>query len=142
MQSCSSCHNDIDATGKASNHFTTTLECDLCHTTAKWSRMVYSHVGGGYPGDHRKSFSCKKCHGGNNSIVTWRNPEYQPDCAACHARDYKRDEHKQYENPDHKYTVSELRDCSGSCHVYTDSSLTVIKKRRNREHKVSDGDFD
>lgn len=41
-----------------------------------------------------------------------------------------------------RVTVSELHDCSWSCHMYTDSSQTGIKKRRNREHRPSDGDFD
>jgi hypothetical protein len=37
--------------------------------------------------------------------------------------------------------VDELRDCAGSCHFYTDSSLTTIKDRRNSEHRSGDGDF-
>ena len=40
------------------------------------------------------------------------------------------------------YTVSELRDCTGSCHVYTDSSMTTIKENRpGPEHRISAGDF-
>ncbi len=74
--------------------------------------------------------------------MTWSSPSYQPDCAGCHRRDYERDEHKKHENPDRDYTVSELRDCSGSCHVYEDSSLDEIKDRRNRQHRVSDSEFD
>jgi hypothetical protein len=39
--------------------------------------------------------------------------------------------------------VSELRDCNGACHMYTDSTLTEIKKNRpGPEHRVSDSDFD
>jgi hypothetical protein len=34
-----------------------------------------------------------------------------------------------------------LRDCSGACHVYTDSNLNKISKTRNSEHRVSDGGF-
>jgi len=142
MQSCSSCHDDMQATGKSTSHFTTSLECDMCHTTSRWSRMIFDHAGAAYPGDHRKSFSCKKCHGGNDETVTWRNSEYQPDCAACHASDYKKSEHKWYENPERSYPLRELLDCSGSCHVYKDSSLTVIKDRRSRKHRVSDPEFD
>ena len=51
------------------------------------------------------------------------------------------DPHKKFENPDTKYNVSELRDCSGACHIYTDSSLTTIEKTRNSEHRVSDSEF-
>ena len=104
--------------------------------------MIFSHQSMGYPGDHRQNLACVDCHGGNSEVVTWSSPAYQPDCAGCHAGDYKTDPHKKHENPDVKYTVSELRDCSGSCHIYTDSSLTVIKKIRNGEHRVSDGGFD
>lgn len=139
---CSECHDNVQATGVPNNHFTTTLECDECHTTSRWTNPVYGHQGTNYPGDHRRNLACTRCHGGNSDPVTWDSPQYQPDCAACHASDFERDEHKKHENPDRDYTVSELRDCSGSCHVYTNSSLEVIKKRRNREHRVSDGDFD
>ncbi|MCP5040755.1 MAG: hypothetical protein GY944_06970 [bacterium] len=139
---CSNCHNGIDASGLPRNHFSTTAECDECHTTRRWSRTDYDHVSAGYPGDHRKSFGCKKCHGANDETVTWRRASFQPDCGACHASDFERDEHKKTENPERDYTASELRDCAGSCHVYRDETLTEIKDRRNREHRVSDDEFD
>ncbi|WP_232432927.1 hypothetical protein [endosymbiont of Ridgeia piscesae] len=72
--------------------------------------------------------------------MTWSNAGYVPDCAACHARDYESGPHKKYGNT--RYSVSELRDCSGACHVYSDSSMTKISKSRNREHRVSDRDWD
>ena len=53
----------------------------------------------------------------------------------------KAGQHKKYENPDTNYNVSELRDCSGACHMYTDSSMTTIEKFRSGEHKTTDGDF-
>jgi len=34
-----------------------------------------------------------------------------------------------------------LRDCAGSCHIYSDATLTTIKERRSGEHRVSSGDF-
>jgi hypothetical protein len=81
------------------------------------------------------------CHQSNSQTATWTAPAYRPDCAGCHVNDYKSGSHKKYENPDANYTVSELRDCSGSCHIYTDSSMTTIKKSRNNEHSVNDGGF-
>jgi len=67
---------------------------------------------------------------------------YQPACAGCHAGDFKPGAHKKYENPDTPYTVSELRDCTGACHVYTDSSLTTIKDSRpGPEHRVNAIEF-
>jgi hypothetical protein len=75
-------------------------------------------------------------------LVTYRNAAFKPDCGACHANDYKSGPHKKTENPDTKYVVSELRDCSGACHIYTDSSMTTIKKNRpGPEHRVSGGGF-
>ena len=67
---------------------------------------------------------------------------YPGTCAGCHANDYKTGPHKKSENPDIKYTVSELRDCAGACHVYTNANFNVIKKTRNNEHNTNDGDFD
>jgi hypothetical protein len=95
-----------------------------------------------YPGDHGVSLNCTDCHTGNNETVNYQNAAYKPDCAACHANDYKTGPHKKHENPDATYSVSELRDCSGSCHIYTDSTLTTIKDTRNREHSISDRGFD
>jgi len=134
---CSSCHNGISATGKKSGHFNTSLQCDSCHTTNRWTPDIYDHAGVSYPGDHRGNFSCTKCHKSNSEAVSWKNSAYAPDCAGCHANDYESDEHKKY--PGRNYNVSELRDCSGSCHEYTNSSLTSIRKSRNTKHRVNDG---
>ena len=49
---------------------------------------------------------------------------YKPDCAGCHAGDYEQNEHKKVDSPRIYYTVSELRNCAGACHEYTDSSMT------------------
>jgi hypothetical protein len=41
-----------------------------------------------------------------------------------------------------KYNISELQNCSGACHVYTDAKLTTIAKPRPAgHHKVTDGAF-
>ena len=51
-------------------------------------------------------------------------------------------EHKKYDSPSTVYySVSELRDCAGACHEYTDNTLTTIKENRNGEHRATDGDF-
>ena len=72
--------------------------------------------------------------------ATWRTPAYKPDCAGCHASRFKPDPHKKY--GDVKYTVSELRNCSGACHVYTSSALTTILTRRSGpEHRITDDKF-
>jgi len=140
--SCSTCHNGIQATGTPNGHFQTTRECDYCHTTDFWSPDTFTHSSPSYPGDHRNNLACTDCHSANAEAVTWTSAAYQPDCAGCHANDYRTGPHKKYENPDTSYTVSELRDCTGACHVYTDSSLTTVKEfRPGPEHQVNAGDF-
>jgi hypothetical protein len=140
--SCSSCHNGTQATGKPGNHFTTNLQCDTCHTTNNWSTLIFSHSSGNYPGDHRGNLGCNKCHTSNSQVISWPAPGYKPDCAGCHAADYKSGPHKKSESPKTFYTVGELRDCSGACHVYTDNSHTTIEKNRSGpKHTVTQGDF-
>jgi hypothetical protein len=39
------------------------------------------------------------------------------------------------------YTVSELRDCTGACHTYTDASLTRIQTSRTGHHRVSSSEW-
>ena len=72
--------------------------------------------------------------------MQWQFPAYQPDCAGCHANDFK-PEHKKVDSPTVFYTVAELRDCTGACHLYADTTLTTIKERRSGEHHVGDGEF-
>jgi predicted CXXCH cytochrome family protein len=142
LGSCTSCHNGVAATGQNQNHFSTAIQCDICHTTNAWTPADYRHNLSYEPQDHRDNLSCTDCHQSNTEQVNYRNAAFGPDCAGCHANDYKSGPHKKHENPDVRYTVSELRDCSGACHVYTNSTLTTIKKRRNGpEHRVSSGGF-
>jgi hypothetical protein len=140
-KSCGSCHNGATATGKSSGHFITNLECNECHSTAAWQPIQFSHSSPNYPGDHAGQLDCNACHLANAQNVLWAFGGYQPDCAGCHADDFKPDPHKKHENPDVRYTVGELRDCTGACHVYTDSTLTTIKKSRSGEHRVNQGDW-
>jgi hypothetical protein len=94
-----------------------------------------------YSGDHLRNLDCTQCHTANNETVQWPFASLQPDCAACHRGDFKPGPHKKHENPDVTYPVEELRDCTGACHIYTDATLTTIKKLRSGKHRVGDGDF-
>ena len=143
LGSCSTCHNGTIATGTNSGHFNTAQECDTCHNTNAWTPADYRHTGLPYePQDHRENFACTECHQNNSDAVAWQFPAYQPDCAGCHAGDFKTDPHKKAENPDITYTVSELRDCTSACHIYSDPSLTTIKDARpGPEHRISSGNF-
>ncbi|MEQ1538306.1 MAG: cytochrome c3 family protein [Sphingorhabdus sp.] len=137
---CGTCHNGTKATGKPGNHFVTTVECVECHRTAAWLPVLkYQHTGGGYPGQHAQQLDCLDCHKSNSQTVPYQNPGYAPNCAACHTNDYDAGEHKKFGNTN--YTVSELRDCTGACHEYTDASMVTIKKRRTGEHRVSSPEF-
>lgn len=127
--SCSSCHDGVTATGQDPGHFQTSRSCDDCHDTSFWTPDLFTHSSPLYP-DHGNRLDCTDCHTGNSEIVTWTSPAYQPDCAGCHANDFRSGPHKKHENPDVSYTVAELQDCTGSCHVYTDSTLSTIQELR------------
>lgn len=138
---CSSCHNGTTATGKNNGHFVTNRECDYCHVTTRWSPVTYMHQGAGYPGNHARQLDCNDCHQGNVEMNVWTFPAYQPDCAGCHANNFVMDSHKKVDSPTIRYTVSELRDCTGACHLYNDSTFSTVREFRTGEHRVGDGEF-
>jgi hypothetical protein len=76
---------------------------------------IYNHSGLGYePLDHQGNFQCQECHVTNADVISWQYPAYQPDCAGCHAGDYKRDKH---DGPGgSQESVSQNRNCAGACH--------------------------
>ena len=104
--------------------------------------MIYHHTGASYPGDHNASVTCSSCHTSNSATIVYSSAAYAPDCAGCHARQFSADAHPKWESPTTVfYSVSELRDCTGACHIYTDSSMTTIKERRTGHHHVNSGSF-
>jgi hypothetical protein len=138
---CASCHNGSQATGKPAGHFVTTQSCDACHTTAAWTPVrTYTHVSPFYR-PHNSGVICTDCHTGNSETATWTFATYKPDCAGCHAGRFKPDAHKKVDSPKILYTVSELKDCTGSCHLYTDSTFNTISRTRSGEHRSTDGGF-
>jgi hypothetical protein len=139
--SCSSCHQGLMAEAKPPSHFVTSLPCDTCHETDRWKRIDFEHSSSRYPGNHRSSVDCVACHQGNSASVSWPAPSFQGDCAGCHANDFEKDRHEKSESPKVYYSVSELRDCTGSCHVYADSTFEEIRRSRSREHRVGAGEF-
>lgn len=84
---------------------------------------------------HRTSVTCTACHSNNNEVIAWKFAGYKPDCAGCHAGDFKQGPHKKVESPAIYYNVMELKDCSGSCHVYTNSTMTTISRSRTGQHR-------
>lgn len=108
--------------------------------TTAWMPDTFRHTSPAYP-DHGAGVDCMGCHTSNSETVTRSSPAYMPDCAGCHATDFKPAPHKKTESPTTLYTVSELKDCTGACHIYTDSTLTTILKNRSGKHRPDRGDW-
>jgi hypothetical protein len=139
--SCAACHNGSSARGKPANHFVTTQSCDTCHRTTAWLPVTaYTHKSPYYR-PHAAGVTCLSCHKTNSEVLAWPFAAYKPDCAGCHASTFKPDPHKKVDSPAIFYTVSELRNCAGSCHQYTDSTFTTIRRMRSGEHRSTDGGF-
>jgi predicted CXXCH cytochrome family protein len=138
LGTCSTCHNGIKAKGKNSGHFLTNRQCESCHTTTVFKPSTFRHQSAMYSGEHAVALTCTNCHTGNAEIVPWRAPAFAPNCAACHISSYKPGAHKKFETPTTGlYTASELRDCTGACHLYTDNTLTKVKTARTGKHRVN-----
>ena len=141
VTNCQSCHNGGAASGKTAGHMTTTLDCSTCHRYPNWSAVAFNHSSTEYPGDHRGPPACTTCHTTNTQQATWGFAAYKPNCAGCHANKFKPDGHDKTVGG-LKYSVSELQNCTGACHVYTDAKLnTIAKARPAGHHKVTDGAF-
>jgi hypothetical protein len=73
--------------------------------------------------------------------VPYPTPANAGTCAGCHAKDFKPAAHPKIAAATN-YTVSELANCSGACHVYSDSTQSTIKRNLpGPYHRVSDGAF-
>jgi hypothetical protein len=139
--SCMSCHNGTTATGKGAGHFVTSQDCNACHATTRWTPVLaYRHASPAYP-DHGARVACRECHTANTEVATWPFAGFKPDCAGCHFNDFRPGPHRKTESPETFYTASELRDCSGACHVYRDATLTSISRSRSGEHSPRGGEF-
>ena len=136
---CASCHNGATASGPGPRHFTTMLPCESCHRTTTWTFVLYRHASPLYP-NHGMTVACAACHVTNAQAMVWKFPAYKPDCAACHADKFRPQPHAKVMKPIPVfYTVAELRDCTGACHVYTDRTMTTIETRRSHIHRANGG---
>src|SRR5258706_1386852 len=139
--SCASCHNNFIALGVPPAHLSTQRDCATCHSYPDWSALHFVHTAAAYPGTHKAALACVACHTGNADLIPWASPADAGSCAGCHARDFKPDLHPKTTGG-LKYTASELRDCAGACHVYSDSSAgAIVKLRPGPQHRVSDAAF-
>lgn len=136
---CATCHNGTSAKGKSANHFVTTKSCDTCHRTTGWTPVTnYNHTAPTYV-RHSGGTSCNDCHKTKNEVIVWKFPAFKPDCAGCHANDFKPDRHVKVDSPRILYTVNDLRNCTSACHVYTNSSLTTVKTSIPSHHRSTSG---
>ncbi len=143
---CTNCHKAGFATTKSASHFITTQGCEKCHTTTAWAPMKsYVHTTTSYKTHSGLSMSnkadCLLCHIGNNESISGAphkgNAAYKPDCAWCHATQYKAGSHKKTTTPTTTYyTVAELKNCSGACH-----QINPAKTRNGPQHRSTDGGF-
>jgi hypothetical protein len=136
---CASCHNGRTAEGKPAQHFLTTLPCEVCHRTATWLSVNYRHASPAYV-NHGPGVSCSSCHASNAQTVAWKFPSFRPDCASCHVDKYQPMSHPKFQKPvTVYYTVAELRDCRGACHIYADNTQRTIVTRRSGVHQSMGG---
>jgi hypothetical protein len=138
---CASCHDNNIALGVTPTHMVTGRDCATCHSYPDWTILHFVHAAAAYPGEHRAALACAACHTSNTDKVPWPSPADAGSCAGCHAKDFRPDLHPRTQGG-LKYTASELRDCTGACHVYSDATLgTVSKAMPGPYHRVTDAAF-
>ncbi len=136
---CATCHNGVTAEGRPRQHVMTTAPCDACHRTTFWTPVTFRHTSPAFV-NHGPGVGCESCHVGNSPTAAWKFPAYRPGCAGCHAQQYRPMAHLKFQRPVKVYyTVSELRDCTGSCHTYADSTMRTIVTRNFSRHRAFGG---
>jgi hypothetical protein len=136
---CANCHNRVTAEGKPNGHLVTTASCETCHNTLLWTSVTYRHVSPAYV-NHGPGVDCKSCHAGKTQAVAWKFPAFRSSCAGCHVDRYRPMQHVKFEKPVRTYyALSELNDCTGSCHVYADSTTRKVVQHNTSRHRPGRG---
>jgi len=139
--SCAHCHNNVAAVGMQPNHMSTQVDCASCHSYPDWNALHFRHASAAYPGEHHTPLECTSCHKSNTDKVPYASPAEAGTCAGCHAKDFKPSAHPKTIKGA-TYTVHELANCSGACHVYSDTTQsTITKNLRGPHHRVTDATF-
>ena len=137
---CASCHNNMGAVGIPAGHLRLHVDCSRCHTYPSWDAVHFRHASASYPGDHRVALTCESCHSTLTEQVPYPSAANAGTCAGCHAKDFRPTAHPHAKGQD--YSVSELANCSGACHVYSDTShSTVVRSVPGPHHRVTDATF-
>jgi hypothetical protein len=138
---CVSCHNNVAALGLSPGHLLTRIGCESCHSYPDWSQQHFRHVSAAFPGMHRATLACTSCHATNTEQVPYVSAADAGTCAACHARDFKPAAHPRTARGI-PYGEHELANCSGACHVYTDTTQsTIARSLPGPHHRVTDATF-
>ncbi len=136
---CASCHNGVTAEGRPRQHVMTAAPCEACHRTTFWTPATFRHTSPAFV-NHGPAVGCESCHTGNAQTAAWKFPAFRPGCAGCHAQQYRPMAHVKFTRPVKVYyTVSELRDCTGACHTYADSTMRTIVTRSFSRHRALGG---
>jgi hypothetical protein len=138
---CAVCHNNAGAVGQPPSHMVTRRDCATCHSYPDWSLIHFRHVSASYPGDHRTALACTACHSANTEQVAYSSPANAGSCGGCHAKDFKPAAHSKTMKGLY-YSANELANCTGACHVYSDTTQsTITKSLPGPYHRVSDAAF-
>jgi hypothetical protein len=88
--------------------------------------------------------TCISCHTTDTDKVPYTFAAAAGRCGGCHAKDFNPKAHPR-NTRGALYTVSELSNCSGACHIYNDQSArendTIAKRLPGPYHRVSDAAF-
>jgi hypothetical protein len=136
--SCASCHNNVGAVGLSPGHLRTQTDCARCHSYPEWSAVHFRHVSTAYPSGRHAKLACTTCHTSSTDQVPYASASEAGTCAGCHAKDFKPAAHPKTAKGV-SYTAHELADCTGACHVYSDTTQsTITRSLPGPHHRATD----
>ncbi|HZC86467.1 MAG TPA: cytochrome c3 family protein, partial [Steroidobacteraceae bacterium] len=136
--SCVSCHNNVAAVGFSPGHLRTQVDCARCHRYPDWSAVSFRHASSAYPTGRHAKLACSSCHTTNTDQVPYASAAEAGTCAGCHAKDFKPAAHPKTAKGV-SYNAHELADCTGACHVYSDTTQsTITRSLPGPHHRVTD----
>jgi hypothetical protein len=136
--SCVSCHNNVGAVGLSPGHLRTQIDCVRCHSYPDWNAVSFRHTSSVYPAGRHAKLACASCHTTNTDQVPYASPADAGRCAGCHAKDFKPAAHPKTAKGV-TYSAHELADCTGACHVYSDTTQsTITRSLPGPHHRVTD----
>ena len=135
---CASCHNNVAAVGFSPGHLRTQLDCARCHSYPDWSAVSFRHASSAYPSGRHAKLACSSCHTTGTDQVPYASTAEAGTCAGCHAKDFKPAPHPKTAKGV-SYNAHELADCTGACHVYSDTTQsTITRSLPGPHHRVTD----